>query len=481
MILITGTNLTVSDLPNNDMVEYQIENEKMNIKLKTVAKSPTCFQIYISEDKRITYTITDDIINKIIYFKDDDDLLEKLENGETSKERDIFDETPEEVEPVSAPDFSNIKKEVEPQKAEEKEEKKSTGKVKANLEKKDEVEEVKEENSDSLSLSDMEEANTDLPEDMLQIPNISDDVDSLKELLNTKDKIITQKDGMIKELKQTIEDSYKTQELQLIEVEEMWMKKANELQNIVDELQASKGGLDLDPEMQNFLKFYNYAERNKAIAKEGFTDIERQNIGTLSSIYTVFASGSGESYYSMIKQIKKYIDKRPNCIIIDFSNDIYLSSLLKINGKNGNTLDLLKEDRNPLSLLQDINGTKYIPTISYNDIGLLAIDWVKLLRKIDDLASGVPVILLFGNINNFNVRYTVSKLASIMTFYVFVKCSPIILTALYRDLAFIPKERVNILAIEYIEVVKNILAEMAKYNNVTAFSSDVEWKKLGML
>lgn len=480
MILITGTNLTVADLPNNDMVEYQIENEKMNIKLKTVAKSPTCFQIYISEDKRVTYTITDDIISKIIYFKDDDDLLDKLENGATSQERDIFDDTPVEPEPVSAPDFSTIKKEVEPPKAEVEEEK-PKGKVRANLEKKDEVEEVKSETPESLSLSDMEEANTDLPDDMLQIPNISDDVDSLKELLNTKDKIISQKDGMIKELKQTIEDSYKTQELQLIEVEDMWTKKANELQRVVDELQASKGGLDLDSDMQNFLKFYNYAERNKAIAKEGFTNIEMQNIGTLSSIYTVFASGSGESYYSMIKQVKKYIDKRPNCIILDFSNDIYLSSLLKVNGKHGNTLDLLKEDRNPLSLLQDIEGTKYIPTISYNDITLLSIDWSKMLRKIDDMASGVPVILLFGNINNFNVRYTVSKLASIMPFYVFVKCSPIILTALYRDIAFIPKERVNILAIEYIDVVKNILAEMAKYNNVTAFSSDVEWKKLGML
>ena len=47
MILITGTNLQVNQLPHNDMLEYQIDNLKMNIKLKTVAKSPACFQVQL--------------------------------------------------------------------------------------------------------------------------------------------------------------------------------------------------------------------------------------------------------------------------------------------------------------------------------------------------------------------------------------------------------------------------------------------------
>ena len=66
MILITGTNLQVNQLPHNDMLEYQIDNLKMNIKLKTVAKSPACFQVYIAEDKRTEYPITDEIANKIV-------------------------------------------------------------------------------------------------------------------------------------------------------------------------------------------------------------------------------------------------------------------------------------------------------------------------------------------------------------------------------------------------------------------------------
>ena len=68
MILITGTNLDVSQLPNNEMMDYQIDNERMNIKLKTVAKSPNCFQIYIAEDKQNEYTVTDELLTKIVYF-----------------------------------------------------------------------------------------------------------------------------------------------------------------------------------------------------------------------------------------------------------------------------------------------------------------------------------------------------------------------------------------------------------------------------
>lgn len=507
MVLITGTDLDVSQLPHNDMIEYQIENVRMNIKLKTVAKSPTCFQIYIAENKRTEYTITDELVSKIVYFKDDDDLLKKLDAGETSSEKDIFDDTPI-PEPVieTPPDFTDIRKEAEEEQKKveeekkilqeqggEKEEKKEDSKrtkkeskkekVSVSLDKKEEINE-KEENrnieNSIIPTLDLEEAITDLPETMLQIPNLGDDIDSLRELLNNKDRIIAQKDGMIKELRQSVDETYKAQEIQLTEVEVMWTQKLAEAQSIIKELESKISGVSLDAEMTNFLKFINYAQRNKAVVKEGFTDEEKKEIGRLSSDYTVFACGSGESNYSMLKQVCKYIEHSPDCIILDFTNDIFLSTSLKVNLKDTNTMDLLKDDINPLSLLKDINGTKIIPTTSYNDIALLNINWVKLLRKIDDLASGKHVILLFGNINNFNVRYTVSKLASLMKLYVFVKCSPIILTVLYGDIQFIPKSRVNIVALDYIDIVKSILSALAKSFNVLAFASEVEWGKLGL-
>ena len=109
---------------------------------------------------------------------------------------------------------------------------------------------------------------------------------------------------------------------------------------------------------------------------------------------------------------------------------------------------------------------------------MLNVDWGKTLRKIDDLAGGKDVIMIFGAINNFNVRYTVSKLATIGKLFIFVKCSPVVLSSLYSDVQFLPKNRVRIVALEYIEIVKTILSELSKYFEIFAFSGDVEWNKL---
>ena len=64
--------------------------------------------------------------------------------------------------------------------------------------------------------------------------------------------------------------------------------------------------------------------------------------------------------------------------------------------------------------------------------------------------------------------------------YVFAKCSPIILSALYSDVQFIPKERVNIVALEYIEVVKTILNAFSSNFNINAYDKAVKWNELGI-
>jgi hypothetical protein len=52
----------------------------MGIKLKTSAKSHTCFQIFIAEEFRTEYTITDELSEKLVYFKDDADLILYINN-----------------------------------------------------------------------------------------------------------------------------------------------------------------------------------------------------------------------------------------------------------------------------------------------------------------------------------------------------------------------------------------------------------------
>ena len=480
MVLISGTGLDLADLPNGDVVDYQIENNvsKMGIKLKTSAKSHTCFQIFIAEEFRTEYTITDELSEKLVYFKDDADLIRLLGNNPNDALEEEEEESNEPV--IEVPEFDKPLPVV-------------------HLEKKDEEGEVAQEEGDSVSESsdgdagevvkteksvipeiELEMANTELPESVLMIPNIGDDVDSLRMLLQTKDAIIAQKDGNIQDLKNKIDESYKLQEMQLAEVESLYKQKMTECQNLIYELEQRGSGVNLDDETSKFLKYINYARNNKAIVKEGFTEDEIMRFGALKSKYTILSCASGDSSYSMLKQLKKYLERGHDCVILDFSNDNFLASIFKLNPKVKNTMGLLKDDVNPLTLLTDINGTKFISTTSYNDIALLNIDWGTTLKKIDDLAGGKDVIMIFGAINNFNVRYTVSKLATIGKLFVFAKCSPIILSSLYSDVQFLPKNRVRIVALEYIDVVKVILSELAKVFEIFAFAGDVEWNKLGL-
>lgn len=492
MILISGTGLVKEDLPNYDIMDYLIENntQKMGIKLRTSAKSPSCFQIYIAEELQAEYTITDELAEKLVYFKSDEELVKLLDGG-TTEEEDCFST---ETEPeIVVPEFEKPKPMVFLEKKEEVKEEPTVSESNESENSETVIEgqegvlpEVKvpsvnldkDKNQSVVPEIDLEMANTELPDSFLMIPNINDDVDSLKMLLQNKDGIIAQKDGIIKDLKNKIDEAYKLQEMQLEEVENLYKQKMAECQNLISELEQRGTGVNLDEETSKFLKFINYARSNKAIVKEGFSQEEVMSLGVLRSKYTIFSYASGDSSYSMFKQIKKYIDHGRDCIVLDFSNDNFLASVYKMNSRVKNTMGLLKDDVSPLTLLSEVSNTKFIPTTSFNDIALLNVDWGKTLRKIDDLAGGKDVIMIFGAINNFNVRYTVSKLATIGKLFIFAKCSPVVLSSLYSDVQFLPKNRVRIVALEYIEIVKTILSELSKYFEIFAFSGDVEWNKL---
>ena len=75
-------------------------------------------------------------------------------------------------------------------------------------------------------------------------------------------------------MKNKIEESYKLQEMQLLEVETLYKQKMMECQTLITELEQRGQGITLDEETSNFLKFINYARNPKAIVKEGFTPDE---------------------------------------------------------------------------------------------------------------------------------------------------------------------------------------------------------------
>ena len=491
MILITGTEMPIESLPMYEVMDYQIENDmnRMGIKLRTLAKGPTCFNIYIPESQRIDYTIDDVIAPKIVYYKDDEALIKLLNSG-NGEINDPFAPSEPEEPPIEVPTFEPPVQPVEPEKEEKpKEEVKETKKAKKeeNAEQGNEEETVETstegaEEAKESSVEPLEELNdTDLPDDFLQIPNIADDTNSLQVQLKAKEKVIAQKDGMIADLKKSIEDSYKQQEMQVYEIEKLWQEKVDELNRNLEEYQEKDLNSAISADERNFLKFLQYAQSAKAVVKEDMSDSEKKILDKLSSDYHIFATSAGDSNYSFLKELKKFIDGNPSCMIVDFSNDNFLAATYKIKSNTGNSLGLFKDEINPSTLVQSIGTVRLIPTTSYNDIALLNVDWVKVIQKIDELAVGRPVILIFGSINNFVVRYTVSKLASVFKLDIFVKCSPIVLTSLYSDIKFIPSSRINsIVALEYIPVVKNILQGFSTTYNINAFSGSIEWNKLGL-
>ena len=492
MILITGTNLKAEELPDYEILDPLVVTPKvMNMKLKTQANSPSCFQVYIAEALRTDFTVTDDLLKKIVYFNDDDDLIQAIKEGRSSSEGDIFDEPQPTV--VEVPEFAPPKPVVYLEKKDEPVEEvkqDSIEEVKTELdagvdvvEKVDSTEVITPQNTiEAIQNTKLDEVDTDLPAEFLQIPNIDDDTDSLKEQLKQKDRQLAQKDAQLKDMIKRFDDLCETQELQIEEIDKMWTEKLAEAQRQINSFKDKVENYSFDEDTLRFLKLVNYGISSKAGVKEGFSENELRVIGKLNSTYTVCACGSGDSCHSMLKQVRHYMDKHAESIIIDFTNDSYLASMFNIAVKGTHTMALFKDDINPITLLKEAGPckTKIIPSTNYNDIALISADWSKVLRRIDEMACGKHVILLFGNINNFNVRYTVSKLGSLLPLYVFVKSSPIILKVLYSDMQFIPKERMNLIALEYIESVQSILQAFSNMVNVTAVQNEVNWGKLGV-
>lgn len=487
MILITGTNLKAEELPEYEILEPLVVTPKvMNMKLKTQATSPTCFQVYIAESLRTDFTVTDDLLKKIVYFQDDEDLIQAIKEGRSSNEGDIFAEPVS--TPIEVPEFAPPKPVVYLEKKDEVEEVSENKKVEEIVDSnasdkiKEVVETVPQNTIEAIQNTKLDEVDTDLPAEFLQIPNIDDDTDSLKEQLKQKDRQLAQKDAQLKDMIKRFDALCETQELQIEEIEKMWTEKLAEAQSQIDNFKDKVENYSFDEDTLRFLKLVNYGISSKAGVKEGFSENELKVMGKLNSTYTVCACGSGDSCHSMLKQVRHYMDKHSEAIVVDFTNDSYLASMFNIAVKGTHTMALFKEDVNPITLLKEAGPckAKIIPSTNFNDIALISVDWSKILRKIDDMACGKHVILLFGNINNFNVRYTVSKLGSLLPLYVFVKSSPIILKVLYSDMQFIPKERMNLIALEYIESVQSILQAFSNMVNVTAVSNEVNWAKLGV-
>lgn len=509
MILIGSKDITKEELPNHEMMEYHIDWGKgLDVKLKTMATSPKCFRVLLDERLKGEVTVLGIIYDKVEYFADNMELRRKLQpegcteieeevekelDSKLDSEPDIFDDSKDEKPTVvvelegesdTEKKTSEIKKDEdtsdiftkkpqveESEKAEEEEEDINVETKNIDSQKGTEVQlEVGE-------VEDVEEVDTEISSELFKIPNIDEDIDSYKLIVKHKDEVIKQKEAMLKELETQLEEIHLVQDEQVEGIKEMYMSKveeANEKISLLEErLEKVKKG-----EETGLGKYMKYVKNYKTPLKDSIVD---EGIGKLNSNYKIFASGTGDSFYSMMKQVKKYIEKNPKAIVIDFTGDYYLNTSYGMKKVLYNCIDLTREGVDDLDdVFKSINKTKLAFTTLYNDISLLGVDWVHTLNKIDSYAGGLPVVLIFNSITSFSVRYTVSKLLGVMDLHLFVKSSPLILSAMYNDILFIPTEGVEFVVMDYIDVVKPIVDLLSNKYKVTAFTGDVEWKKLGL-
>lgn len=450
MILVGNSGLAENALPFSNMVDYMVETNSMilNIKLRTAAKQDSCMAVYLK--RGMEYQIPPDVEDKVTYFDTDEQLLSMLETG--AKDKADKEDARQEAE-NQVPSFTVVGDEAS-----------DTETV---------TQEEQEQQQDFTAVDDV------LPEGLIVIPELGVNVDALKMKLEMKDEIIAQKDASLQEAKEILEETYKVQEMQLREVHEAHAQLISEANSTIAKLKEKVESSQLPEELQAFVGFGRYASNPKAQLKEGFSQSEKDFLRAKGVNFTIFASASGDSYYTLMEQVKDIMRSGSDTLFVDFSNDCYLNVNFQSQPRE---YSLLLDDPNvdPSLLVKEVNGTRYIPTGAFNDISLLTMDWVSVLEKISALAKGRPVILLFNSLNSFAVRYTVSKLATVGALTVFANCNPLIITSLYLELKFIPADRVRVVVMNYINSMEEILRRYGEYLKIEACKSKIEWKKLGI-
>lgn len=486
MVLIGGTTLSKDSLPLADLVEYEVVQDPMrlNMFLRTMAKSASCVKVYLQMEQK-SITLIPEVDAKVEYYNDDAELISLLQNSDDGSKKlqavdpedDDLNDTKEEEEEV-APTFD----EIVPDEPVEDVPVQTEVPAQENVENSNRGIEVEPEDTqkvESKSELIIPSVDTDLPESFLIIPEVGDDIDKLKLAIKSKDDIIKAKDATIMELKASIDDMYATQEKDMKDVCDTYQKTVDEANETIAKLKEAINTSVVSDAEAGFLKYQNYATNYKGALREGMSDEDKKFLGKIGSKISIFAAGAGDSLFSMMGHVTKLADSNANVLFVDFTNTNYLMTKYRWHGK-GTIFNMVYDGLLIEDIIQKSEKAEIIQGTVYNDIALLTIDWLGVLKKVLDYAKGRHIIFLFGNINSFAVRYVVEKLASVGTLDVFAKASPLILTSTFSDLKFIPNNKVKLIVLDYIDVVKAIVTEINKTYAITAFSKSITWDKLGI-
>lgn len=454
MILIFGDNIVVDELPFSDIFDYEIVTDQkiMDIKLKTVAKSSSCEGVFIQDDYNSLFSIKG-LEEKVYYFSDIESLKNVLNKGfvsnnESTDEEDVSKGNDE----ISVEFLSDTSENV------------------------NEASHVTSDQDHDYDIS----VKDNILDNVLKLPTLEVDLDSLKIQLENKQRIIDQKDAIIMELQNQIDSLYKLQENHMLELKNEYELKIENAQRIIDKLKKDLDNFALDEVSSRFLKYKMYADNYKGVLKEGLTEEERSQLNILRSKYHILVSGGMSSFYDMMSAIKDKIEKGTKALIVDMTNDYYLMTVFKVNTKQG-VMDIFENDIQSVSRKIG-NNVEYIPSYIFNDIIFLSLDWAKFINKIDSYAGGRDVIIIVNGLHAFTSRVCVSKLADIGDVYVFTSANPANIISLLKDVMFFESRIKKIVILKYIDTLNDIINKLlaSKYSVLAIKGDKLDWDKIGL-
>ncbi|HFL3696657.1 TPA: hypothetical protein ACG3QY_001767 [Clostridioides difficile] len=516
MILIGGTALSKKELPFGDFIDYFIENNTkyLKIKLKMAKKNDIYTKIYLNNKYS---DINKDIELEVIEFNTDEELLTLLNDSKIKKENIDLEENNENMYEnidINEVDISEIEKglnftdiggdmdilKINIKGLERTIEDKNIILTDKNLEIETLIDEKKKIIASNKKVIDEydEKLNTKIKEaEQLKIDIIELEKDNKLKIedINRLNNDLKRKEEEIKNLKINIKNMESTikkliddkaliienQKKQLEELAESTKEKTMKANNIIEEL-TKKLEFEVkrySPKQLNFLKYQEMAAKYNAFLKVEIPDSEKKELLEMKSKLHIFATGTDNSLNNLIPEITSLMNEK-SLLVVDFSNDFYFkNAVFKVKDREHSLL-LDKEDVKVENLVKKIGKSEYIATNVFNDIALLNLDWISIVRKVKEYANGKEVIFLFNSITGFSVRHTVTKLASVGILQIFVNCNPIYLSNLLIVLKFIPKELINLIIMQYIDITKNLIDILKKEYNLVTFNENISWNHLNL-
>lgn len=462
MILIGGLEDSEVELPNSDMINYVLEHspEILAIKLKSSAKSSDCLGVFVHTEWS-DIAMPDEVREKTVFFDNTAHLVALLGNVSSSSQGEVAEE--QLVEEPTQLDFTD----------------------KAVIDSLTSVEEPPAD-EEEVSPESVEEGIKEVPDaefDILfTLPQLDENKESITLKVESLERVIATKDAILEERESQINDLYKLQEIQLMDMREAYENQITEANALIASLRKKTESVNLTPSQKLMAGYATHVDRELAVFNQAQSKGVIEDLKSLSAPLHVLCSGSGKSLTEYIKQVRDFIKTKKNVVILDFTGEVLLPVSLGLKSQEHSFM--LRDDQIPVEkVLKQVGDILCSFSRPFNDIALLGVDWVTLLQRVTAVTGGKPIILLFGCISSFAVRTAVGQLAPATvsgSASCFVHSNALLITSILSQLTFLPKSSYQLVGLNYVPDFVEVYKVVGKTNKVITFSDLVDFTKLGI-